>query len=239
MQDHDIAPINPLPPVVWLLVLPMIGVELVLSLAEAGMIGGRAAIGWRVAALEGFGFFPDYWRQQAQAGAFDFELLRRFVSFAFVHQTTMSALFGVVLTLALGKFVAGVFAAWAVALVFVASAAVGALVYGSLVQSQPLFGAYPGVAGLIGAFSFVLWKGLSRMGPQPQRAFSLIGGLMAIQVVFGLVFTLLPKLFPSMGPMPLGWDWIAELSGFICGFGLSFLVSPNGFASLQARLRQR
>ena len=55
MQDHDIAPINPLPPVVWLLVLPMIGVELVLSLAEAGMIGGRAAIGWRVAALEGFG----------------------------------------------------------------------------------------------------------------------------------------------------------------------------------------
>ena len=67
MQDHDIAPINPLPPVVWLLVLPMIGVELVLSLAEAGMIGGRAAIGWRVAALEGFGFFPDYWRQQAQA----------------------------------------------------------------------------------------------------------------------------------------------------------------------------
>ena len=118
MQDHDIAPINPLPPVVWLLVLPMIGVELVLSLAEAGMIGGRAAIGWRVAALEGFGFFPDYWRQQAQAGAFDFELLRRFVSFAFVHQTTMSALFGVVLTLALGKFVAEVFAGWAVALVF-------------------------------------------------------------------------------------------------------------------------
>ena len=59
MDDHKIAPINPLPHVVWLLVLPMIAVELVLSLGETGAIGGREAIGWRVATMEAYGFFPD------------------------------------------------------------------------------------------------------------------------------------------------------------------------------------
>jgi membrane associated rhomboid family serine protease len=236
MDDHSIAPINPLPPVVWLLVLPMIAVELALSLGELGVIGGAQAVGWRVAAMEGFGFFPDYWRQQAQAGAFDFELLRRFISFSFVHQAPVSAVFGVVLLLAVGKFVGEVFAGWAVALVFLASAAVGALVFGTFVQHQPLFGAFPGVYGMIGALSYLLRYGI---GERPGRAFGLIGGLLAIQLLFGLVFTLLPYVFPSVGEMPLGWDWVADLSGFATGFLLSFLVAPGGYRRIRARLLQR
>lgn len=236
MDDHNIAPINPLPAVVWLLVLPMIGIELALSLGEAGAIGGRDAIGWRVAAMEGYGFFPDYWRQQAQNGGFDLELLRRFFTYSFVHGAAVDALFGVVLTLAIGKFVAEVFRPWAVAVVFFGAATLGALVYGALVQSQPLFGAFPAVYGLIGALSFLLLFGL---GATPGRAFALIGGLMAIQLIFGVIFAVLPLIFPSMGESGISWNWIADLSGFAAGFGLSFLVSPGGFARLRARLLQR
>ena len=32
-------------------------------------------------------------------------------------------------------------------------------------------------------------------------------------------------------------DWIADLSGFVFGFGLSFVVSPGGFARLREKLR--
>lgn len=236
MEDHNIAPINPLPGVVWLLVLPMIAVEIALSLGDAGVVGGAAAKGWRVAAMEAYGFFPDYWRQHLQNGAFDFELLRRFFTFSFVHGAAIDALFGVVLTLAIGKFVGEVFRAWAVATVFCGSAAVGALCFGALVQGQPLFGAFPGLYGLIGALSFLLLYGL---GETPKRAFALIGGLLAIQLIYGVVFALLPMLFPSMGEMGGSWSWVADLTGFATGFALSYLVSPGGFGRIRSRLLQR
>lgn len=236
MEDHNIAPINPLPMVVWILVLPMIAVEIALSLGAAGAVGGATAIGWRLSAMESFGFFPDYWRQQAEHGLISLDVLRRFFTYSFVHQAAVSTIFGVVLTLAIGKTVGEVFKPWAVAVVFFGSAAVGALVFGTVVQSQPLFGAFPGVYGLIGAMSFILMFGI---GEPPTRAFRLIGGLLVIQLVFGVVFTLLPLVFPDMGEMPLGWDWVADLSGFATGFLLSFVVSPGGFGRLRARVRQR
>ncbi|MGV8950639.1 MAG: rhomboid family intramembrane serine protease [Cypionkella sp.] len=236
MDDHKIAPINPLPVVVWLLVLPMMAVEAALSLGELGAIGGARAVGWRVAAMEGYGFFPDYWRQQAQNGLFDVELLLRFFSYSFVHGAAVDTMFGVVLLLAVGKFVGEVFAGWAVAAVFFGSAAVGALVYGTFVQSQPLFGAFPAVYGLIGALSFLLLYG---RGEQPTRAFALIGGLLAIQLIFGASFALLPMVFPSMGDAQASWTWVADLSGFATGFVLSYLVSPGGFARLRRRMLQR
>jgi len=36
-----------------------------------------------------------------------------------------------------------------------------------------------------------------------------------------------------------GFLWVAELAGFFCGFGLSFLVAPGEWARLRARLQQR
>jgi membrane associated rhomboid family serine protease len=239
MQDHNIAPINPLPPVVWALVLPMILLEIGFSLGEAGAIGGPQAVGWRIAAMEGYGFFPDYWRQQAMNGAFDFELLRRFFTYSFVHGAAISTLFGVVLTMALGKYVGEIFKAWALALVFFGAAAGGALVYGYFVPRQPLVGAFPGVYGLIGAYSFLLWVGLAGAGQNPMRAFTLIGGLLAIQMIFGATFTLLPLVFPAMGDAQANWGWVADLSGFGFGFLVSFLVSPGGFARVRTKLRQR
>ena len=239
MQDDHKAPINPLPPVVWLLALPMIVLELVFSLADAGMIGGPEAIGWRMAAIERFALFPDYWRQKLAIGAIDADLLIRFVSYPFLYITATQAMFAVVILLAMGKFVGEVFRGWAVLAVFFAAAVAGGLVYVTFAERQPLFGAYPAVYGLIGAFSFLLWVRLAGTGSKQFRAFALIGGLLAFQLIFGLVFSVGALWLESLKGYGFGWTWVAELPGFAVGFLLSFAVSPGGWQRVMARIRQR
>lgn len=89
-----------------------------------------------------------------------------------------------------------------------------------------LIGAYPAVYGLIGAFTFLLWVNLARVGANKYRAFSLIGALLFFQLVFGLLFG-------------AGWDWVADITGFAAGFLLSFVVSPGGWARVMDKIRQR
>jgi len=89
----------------------------------------------------------------------------------------------------------------------------------------PLFGAYPGTYGLIGAFTFLLWVKLADVGANTMRAFTFIGFLLAVQLVFGILFG-------------AGNDWIADVAGFVAGFLLSFVVSPGGWARVMAKLRR-
>ena len=90
----------------------------------------------------------------------------------------------------------------------------------------PLIGAYPPVYGLIGSFTFLLWVGLAAAGANKYRAFSMIGFLLGVQLLFGLLFG-------------GGSEWIADLAGFAAGFALSFVVSPGGWAKVMAMIRQR
>jgi membrane associated rhomboid family serine protease len=111
--------------------------------------------------------------------------------------------------------------------VFVASAVIAGIVY-SLVPGlrAALIGAFPPVYGLIGAFTFIRWARLGALNANRTQAFSLIGFLLGIQLVFGAIF---------------GGDaaWIADITGFAVGFGLSFLVGPGGPARMIRAARQR
>lgn len=226
-NPHIEPPFNPLPWVVWVLALPMVALELAFSAAEAGLIGGPQGIGWRVTALEQYAVWPAYWRQQAEAGAYDFELLLRFVSFPFLHITPSHAVFAVVILLAMGKFVGDVFRPLPVATVYLVSGAIGAAVYASIPSiDMPLMGAYPGDYGLIGAFTYVLWTQRAGTGLQQYRAFSMIGFLLAVQLLFGVLF--------DGGP-----EWVADLTAFAAGFAMSFALAPGGFARLRDKIRQR
>ena len=221
------SPINPLPWVVWAMVLPMAALEAMFSAAEAGLVGGAQGIGWRVAALEDYAVWPAYWRQEWQAGNLDFELLRRFVTYPFLHINPTHAIFAVVILLAMGKFVGEVFRPASTALVYFASAAAGAVVYASIPAIEaPLMGAYPGDYGLIGAFTFMIWVRLAGTGINQLRAFTMIGFLLGVQLLFGLLFG-------------GGYEWVADISAFFAGFLLSFIASPGGFARALARVRQR
>lgn len=227
-RDTNAPPINPLPPIVWLLALPIIAMEVVLNLAERGLIGGPQAIGWRLQAIEKFAVYPERLRYMAETGQYPLEGLVRLISYPLVHGTFTHALFAVVILLALGKMVGEIFRWWAVLVVVSGAAIAGALTYSFLVPGlrTPLLGAYPAVYGLIGAFTFLLWVRLAGTGTNRFQAFSMIGLLLLMQLLFGVLF----------GGT---WEWVADLAGFTAGFFLSFIVSPGGFRRVVAIIRQR
>ncbi len=228
MQEEKVSPLNPVPWVVWALVLPMIALEVVLSAGEAGLVGGPNAIGWRSAAVQEMAYSPVFMRAMVEAHQYPLNGMWRLVSYPFVHLSVSHLLFVAVFLLALGKFVGEAFRWWAVLAIFVLSGAVGALVYTAVLPTiqTPLIGGWVPIYGLIGGFTFVLWHRLRNDGAKRWRAFSMIGML--------LLFRLL--LAPIAG---WGWDVVAELAGFACGFLMSYIVSPGGAREVYARIRQR
>ena len=240
MTSRPELPMNPVAPVVILLVVAIALVEGWVMLAESGLTGGgQGVVGLRLQLVQDWGFSPLIWDQVVGLGDRSFAMVRRFVTYAFVHGSFTHALFGGALLLALGKFVGDVFRWWAVLAVFFAAAVAGGLVYVTFAERQPLFGAYPAVYGLIGAFSFLLWVRLAGTGSKQFRAFALIGGLLAFQLIFGLVFSVGALWLESLKGYGFGWTWVAELPGFAVGFLLSFAVSPGGWRRVMARIRQR
>ena len=226
-RDPTAMPVNPIAPVVIILVLAIAGVEAVLSLAAAGLLGGQAGIGWRHAAIGDWAFSPAVWDLVTDQGNRDWPVMRRFLTYGLVHGSFTHALFGAALLLALGKFVGDIFHWAAVLAIVVAGLVAGAVVFGVILDGpRPLFGCYPAVYALIGAFTYVLWLRLGRQGENQLRAFRLIGMLMALQLLFGLIFGAEPS-------------WIADLAGFVAGLAVSIPLSPGGLSALRDRLRAR
>ena len=226
-EGYDSPPLNPIPGVVWLILLPIVAMELVVSAGTLGLAGGATGVGWRQEALQRFALSPEMLDQMIGTGRWTWDYLMRFISYGFVHGSFTHALLATVFILAMGKFVAEIFSPWSVLAVFLIPLALGGVAY-SLIPGvkMALFGAYPGAYGLIGAFTFIILARLGAENANRARAFTLIAFLLGIQLLFGVLF----------GGSP---DWVADLVGFSAGFGLSFLVGPGGPAHLLRAIRQR
>ncbi|WP_127112747.1 rhomboid family intramembrane serine protease [Shimia sediminis] len=223
--DHQ-SPINPLPPVVVALFLVIIGIEVIFTLGARGIIGGQEAIGWRLAALQKYAFVGEIFDWMLIEGQWPFEHVMRTATYLFVHGNFTHAAFASVLLLALGKMVGEVFSALATLTVFLLSGMFGAVIFALILDSPaPLIGAYPGVYGLLGAFTFLLWTRLGQLGENQARAFTLIGFLVGIQLLFGLIFG-------------GNASWVADVAGFACGFLMSFFLVPGGWARIRSYMRR-
>ncbi|MEO9821524.1 MAG: rhomboid family intramembrane serine protease [Paracoccaceae bacterium] len=220
------SPVNPLPPVVLALFFAIAGVEVIFAVGEAGFAGGPEAIGWRLNAIRDYGFSGSEFDWMIEQGRWPLERVMRFVTYPFVHGGITATVFSGVMLLAMGKLVGEVMGQIAVVVLFFGSAVLGAFVFGLLTSEARLIGAFPGVYGLIGGYTFLMWLKLGAAGASQSGAFSLIVMLMGIQLFFSIFF--------GTGP-----DWIADLAGFVAGFGLSTIVIPGGFARLLSRFRQR
>jgi membrane associated rhomboid family serine protease len=227
MSDpNDAPPVNPLPPVVLLLLAAIALPELAFTLGAQGWVGGPEAVGWRLAAIERYGFSGDIFDWMLANGRWMMEHLLRFLSYALVHESFTSALFSAVLMLALGKLVGETMGQVAVLVLYFGSSAFGALIYALLLDDPAwLVGGFPAVYGLIGGYSFLMWQSLAAAGQQQLRAFSLIAILLGIQLLFGVFFG------PSV-------QWVADLAGFVFGFGASVLLVPGGLARVMHHLRR-
>jgi membrane associated rhomboid family serine protease len=227
MENHNLSPFNALPPVVVALSVVIFGLEVMFQAATAGVLGGQGGVGWRLDAIRDYGVFDEVARFMWQNGTYPPDELLRLVTFPLIHVNFIHAAFVVVFILAIGKMVAEVFSPVAFVALFLVSSVAGALGFVALMNSPyPLVGGYPGVYGLIGAFTFIMWTQATVQGSSRYRAFGLIGALLVIQLIFGLI----QGEFGNV---------VADLTGFAAGFALSFIVTPGGWQRLLARLRAR
>lgn len=225
MSDMNESPLNPLPPVVWVLVLPMIVLEAAFGLQRAGF-AGQGSFDWRTDAITQVALQSDLVKQLMILGEWG-ELAKRLLGHTFVHGSFTGALFGIVLTLALGKMVAENFRWWAVLALYFGAATLGAVAF-LLVPGNRyvLIGAMPAAYGLIGAFTFLIWTRLIAQGDNGARAFTLIGFLLGAQLLFGLLFE-------------QNFEWVADFVAFATGFALSAVLIRGGWHRMLMRLRNR
>lgn len=222
-----VSPFNVLPPLVVALTLVILGIEAVFQLANYGIIGGPRGVGWRIAAIEQYGFSPVVLDRVLVSGDYSFEMLRRFVTYTFINVQLTQVAFCSALILALGKFTSEYYGSVNVIILYFVTSIAGAVVFGLLVESRyPLVGSFTPTYGLIGAYTYALWLRLGAAGDKQILAFRLIGFLLLVQLIFGLVFG-------------GNSQWISELAGFFAGFLLSIILAPGGWSSLLTRLRQR
>ncbi|REJ70687.1 MAG: rhomboid family intramembrane serine protease, partial [Proteobacteria bacterium] len=159
MSEPQNQPIlNELPSVIMALFLLVVGIEGFIVLGEQGMLGNRYGLGMRYGLINQFGLFPAALNTQIETGVFSWFELKRYISFTFIHGSSVGTAISCALLLAMGKFVGSVFSNVATLIVFIGSAIGGALMYSVLVPNGPvLFGMFTGVYGLLGAHAFLRW----------------------------------------------------------------------------------
>ena len=227
MSHTPESPFNDLPPALVALAVVIVGIELIFQIGSYGLIGGTDAIGWRLFALEKFAFFDAVFDDMRNRNFWPLEHVRRFLSYAFVHGSVLHAIMVSVFILAFGKMVGEHFGNLAVIILFFVCSLTGSLSYGLLLNTEiPLAGGYPAAFGFLGAYTFLLWIGLTAMGRNALDAFRLIGFLIAIRLGFGIFYGLQP-------------DLLSDVVGFATGFVLAAALVPGAIPRLIEKLRRR
>jgi len=218
LRDMNASPLNPLPWVVWLLLLAVLGVELVLTAAGYGLIGGAQGVGWRIRAIERFAYASAIQHWMLETWHFPPMHLVRYLTFSFIHGSPVHAVFSAVLLAALGKMVGERFGALALLVLVLAVPVLAAIAFGIVMGQDQLgwlIGAMPMAFALVGAFTWLRFADAAGDRSKQRRAFALIGLLLGARLAFGLL--------AEAGPF-----WIAEVVAFALGFAASALVLAPG-----------
>ena len=186
--NHNASPFNSIPPVVVILVVIIALVEIASQMQGAGLLPNVPTESLRGTLISTFGFSDRFFEWMLRNATYPVDGIWRFVTYPFIHYEAMHAVFGAVLLLAMGKFVAERYATAAVLIIFFGSAGIGALGYALAVDGQGvLIGAYPAIYGLIGAYTWFLLTAYEQAGENRLKAFQLIAILVVLQLVFKFV----------------------------------------------------
>jgi hypothetical protein len=205
--------LNPLPLAVWLLILPIGGVEFVLSMAEAGLVNWPGSAGWREGAVQLLGVTPQLQDWMLGSGQFPPEHVARYLGFGLVHLGPLQAVLVMAIVAGLGTGSAGVLGSARVLGVALAAQGIGAVVFGAV--------AAPG-AWLVGGYPLAFaMAGIYAASTQARRGWQVLGALVLGRVVLAGV----------MG----GMDWLADLAAAGMGYGLARVLRPGLLERARAR----
>ena len=228
LRDLTASPFNPLPVLVWLVILAMTGIELALWLGGRGLVGGAEAVGWRLEALQCSGFSSGLQLWMLENMRFPALHVTRYLSYPFVHTGPLHAFFVVILIAALGKTYGEAQGGMRLTLLIFLPPALGAAVFGQILGAHEtgwLYGGMPMAFGLLGGLTWHRFRIAESRGDR-LRAFGIIGTILLVRLGFGLT-------------VETGHGWAAEFAAFAIGCGLAAGVAPGRWQALRARLRQR
>ena len=68
-------------------------VEAILQLGQKGLIGDQASIAWRMQLIQKYGFFDTIFEWMRHNSTYNFNGLIRFLTYSFIHKSTMEIIF--------------------------------------------------------------------------------------------------------------------------------------------------
>lgn len=226
----NLSPLNPISKVVLALTFTIIAVEVVLQLAEAGLIGGSEGIGWRLKAVQYFGFHDSVFEYITQNRVVQPNVVWPFFTYPFVPTSIGRVAIGAAMVLAMGKTISESFSSTAVVVIFLVCSISGAIVFGLVNDGgRPLTGIFPVMYGFIAVYTWILADELYKAGKSMMPAFRIVAMFFAFRGVFALIFGLRNS-------------WTADLTGLIVGFLLPFILAPDARARISrwiAAIRSR
>jgi membrane associated rhomboid family serine protease len=217
---------RPLPRELWALVGVIAAIEILLDLADAGVV-----------------FDPSLRARVFEAGAFWSPLLHgaaplyalqpftMFVSHAFLHGSLLHMVMNMTILLALGRFVADRYGAGVILPLFFVSAVAGGLAFGLLSRgAYPMVGASGAVFGFFGAWIAWDWRRHRAAGASVNPVIRRVVVLAVVNVV---VYVGLKGLLA----------WQAHLGGFLAGLAFGAWLEaralrPARAARAEARRRR-
>lgn len=214
-----VAPPPAPPKIVWAMAFVFVAFEAAFQLSEIGVLPWPD-LRWDV--VSRLGFFDLYFNAALSgADAPPPEFWTSFLTYGFLHGGLLHLAMNTAVFLGLGGMLAHALGPVRFVVLFLATSAAGALVWGLLYSSDQtlahLVGASGALFGFIGALKRWEWRWIAATGASSRRFWGTLLALALLNILLGF----------AVPPGGGGIAWQAHLGGFIGGWLLAPLLAPG------------
>jgi len=210
---------RPVHPALWIMAGLMLGIELIFTGVEAGVL---PRVFSRTHGFALFAFFDPLFEHARRDGAVTLNLLWSFLTHAFVHGGWLHVALNTAAFLGLGHAICSLSGLRAFFAIFAVSTICGALAFALIADFRgPMVGASGAVFGFLGAVTSWQEQGLRHSGQPRTEVWQRILGLIFINALLDL----------GLGGM-LAWE--AHLGGFVGGWLTAYAFPPRAVRAARA-----
>ena len=209
------------PPIIWTMAAVFVLIELTLQASDAGFLPPNM----RFVAYRAFAFHDLMFEAARSGQQVPLRFYATFVTHAFLHGGMAHLLMNTVVFLALGAHMCRAVGETTTFVLFLGTAAVGALTFGLIADTGlvfvPMVGCSGALFGFLGAMKRWEWRYVRAHNLPTQRFWSTIGALVLINVILSL---------GAIGGASIAWE--AHLGGFVAGWLAAGALTPRRGAAI-------